>query len=98
MESKDLPDEWRAACETNQVTEDGNGKICNIFYSKNWMDDNELGAEEIKRVAFHEVCELLLSDLRSYAENKIYMVSDREVDNAVHSIIQLLANKVMDKI
>jgi len=72
---------------------DGNGKVCTIYYSRDWIK-KKLHKKEIRQTAFHEVCELLLSTLRDYSSQHKYFISPREVDNEVHSIIRILENKI----
>lgn len=56
------------------------------FY-EDWEDDG-ITDENIKRVAFHEVCHILLARLVTVAENRF--VTEDEVDESAHEMIRRL--------
>ena len=58
---------------------------------KRHVEDDIL--EEIKRNAFHEVCELLLSRLWEFAD-KEYSVPDEDIRGEAHAVIRRLENTV----
>jgi len=63
-------------------------KIASLKISKFW---DELNDDKVRETAFHEVCEILLSRLRSLACGTF---SDEAVDETCHSIIGRLQNSV----
>ena len=48
--------------------------------------------ENIKMVAFHEVCELLLSDISDLAKSRF--INETDIDTEIHRIIRTLENTV----
>ena len=72
-------------------------RIATFRYEEGWLkEENDLS--EISRTCYHEVLELLLSNLRELASDREIVVNKREVDNEVHKIIRILENKYYDKI
>ena len=68
--------------------EDGTQSII-ISFSKPWFENaKEITRHEIKEVAFHEVCELLLSELNQIANERF--IEKREITKAVHRIVRRL--------
>jgi len=63
--------------------------------SKDWTDALPLNNKEIRRCAFHEVCELLLGNLRDIAGSRFIL--EREIDEQVHIIIRTLENVIFEK-
>ena len=51
--------------------------------------------EEIKKTAFHEVCELLLSRIRIIAKSRF--INEDEIDEEIHNIIRILENTIFPK-
>lgn len=72
------------------------GAMISIFYYKTWIERKDLAKDEISHVAFHEVCEALLSDLIHCAQTRFVTYS--EIDAARHRIINILENIVMEKL
>lgn len=66
-------------------------KIATVEVTKLW---DELNDQKIKEVAFHEVCEILLSRLRSMACGTF---SEEAVNETCHSIIARLQNSIWRK-
>ena len=64
-------------------------RIARIYLSDEW--DEKPCVEELKRCAFHEVCELLLADYAILAENR-YGVEENAMESAKHAIIRRLEN------
>ncbi len=73
-------------------------RIANFYYEKEWIENNKLTKDEIQRVAFHEVLELLLANLRVFSVEHKEKISSREVDTEIHRIIRKLENKVFNLI
>ena len=67
-------------------------RLAKVYYSPSWCykpDD-----KDISRVAFHEVCEIFLSDLESLiADNK----NEDETRKEIHKIIRTLENVVFER-
>lgn len=80
--SKKLPDSlaW--------VATDWKGRTCTIGLNPDWGPHDIVCDFELSRSAFHEVCELLLSDIRSIAHIDICPTQEDELDSKVHSIIR----------
>ena len=74
------------------------GRIANITLSTEWEDwrKEPITENDIKRSAFHEVCELLLSRLSMMAKNRIANHDD-VVDEEVHNIIRTLENTIFKR-
>jgi len=76
--------ETRGSCYFTQCF-----KQASIFYTKDWLIDENTNKDEILIVAFHECCELLFSEIReclsAYYNKEI-------VDGLIHSQIRLLEN------
>ena len=65
--------------------EDGT-KSANIYFSKPWLQRTKnVTVHEIKKAAFHEVCELLLAELNQIAHERF--IEEREIIKSVHEII-----------
>ncbi len=62
-------------------------KIVSFYLNPNLDKD-----EDIDKLAFHEVVELLLAKLRNYSLNTKYVISDEEVDASIHTVIRTLEN------
>lgn len=88
---------------SNSEDEDGANATCwgNIHqkYAKITMycvwDDELLNKEQISMVAFHEVLELLLMELRVLSGERYIQPS--QLETAIHSVIQRLTNSVWRK-
>lgn len=74
------------------------GRIACFYINPEWIEEKDLSNGEIKRVAFHEVIELLLCELRHLAnhpeESRTYDLVDKEV----HSVIRVLENTLFKEI
>ena len=68
------------------------GKIATIGLCINW-GDTEPKNQYIKRTAFHEVCELLLSPLNWLAKSR-FGVLEEDLNERRHEIIRVLENKI----
>lgn len=65
------------------------GGLVTIWLSRDWIRDSESSEKEIERTAFHEICETMLCQLRSMADE--YHNYDR-VDKEIHRVIRRLEN------
>jgi hypothetical protein len=74
------------------TTAEHTSKLAGMKISKLWPLE-QLNNEEIKRTAFHEVCELLLARIRAMALGKF---SEEEVNEAIHTIINRLQYAFVD--
>ena len=70
-------------------------QIINVSYNAEWLNNKETSSEEITRVVFHEVMEIVLSRLRALSLNNDVNISFREVDSEVHRVIRTFENKVL---
>ena len=64
------------------------GRMCTIYLGEIWENDAKTN-KNIKRVAFHEVAEVMLHDLRRLAGRDS---SWGRVDEATHRIVRTLEN------
>ena len=72
------------------------GKAASLGLSLNWNDDNDdviITDYDVKKSAFHEVCELLLRKLWKLADTR-YGVTESDVEEELHSVIRRLENSV----
>jgi hypothetical protein len=73
-----------AWCQTNILA-----RRSTIGLVKNWAHQ-EVTTSEVKRCAFHEVCELLLSRMKIIAETRI--IGTDEIAEENHNLIRILEN------
>lgn len=69
------------------------GKIATVGLSVKKCDDDNI--EDIKRHAFHEICEILLCPLERHAENRKWNESCYRSE--AHNIIRILENTIFKK-
>ncbi len=69
-----------ALCVTDQQ-----GRTCTIALSTEWVELKPTDLE-VRKAAFHEVCELLLSRLNTFAKDRF--VRESQIDEESHSIIR----------
>lgn len=82
-------DNFAAQCDTTLAQ-----RHSTIFLNKELSDDTyPLTDEDIKQIAFHEVCELLLRKLRTLGENRY--ATEIEIYEATHEIISVLTNTLL---
>ena len=79
----DADDDCEAACWTQNES-----RIAQIFLNSE-VDDR--GFDHIDKLAFHEICELLLADLRGCAYET---VSQKVVEKENHNVVNRLENAV----
>lgn len=79
----------RAECLVNWT-----GKSCTIVLGKFPKDDMEI--DDVRKSAFHEVCELLLTDMEFTALDEAIPHDERKVltEVARHGVIRRLENSV----
>ena len=82
----------RASCYCNIP-----GKIASICYSE-WVISKESTKKEINKVAFHEVCELFLSEISNYLEDRSLYTDEKVVNKLIHTIIRFLENKLWNNL
>lgn len=69
-----------------------------FFLNREWVDDKIFYCkEEVKLLAFHEVCELLLTKLDDLAGMR-FNVTEERVRSTTHEIIYTLENSVYEKL
>jgi len=86
-------------CENRaQIGWRSSGRIACIQLSKKWENDRTtpVTVEDVKRSAFHEVCELLLSRISMMA-NGIMSNHKFAVEEETHNIIRTLENTVFNE-
>lgn len=67
------------------------GRISSISVDYEFLFDDETTLDDIRKVAFHEVCELLLGD---FGKDMARMYSDEYIDIVTHRVIRRLENFV----
>ena len=73
-------------------------KVVLIFLNKIWIDDKYFySKDEIKLLAFHEICELLLSKFDDLAKER-FGITESSLLSARHEIIHTLENSVYEKL
>ena len=75
-----------AKADITYNTTDG---VARIRLAKEW-DDTDHNDQSIRRTAFHEICELLISKMYTYGKDRF--CSDLELKTASHEIIRTLEN------
>ena len=85
-EHNDENDDSRAVCVTDVPS-----KLCVITLTVTW--DRKPSTLDIKEHAFHEVCELLLAQIRHVTVNRFDMTLDA-VNASFHYVIMSLLNSV----
>jgi len=86
----DEANDCRASC-----TADKESMIALIYLSRDW-NTYKPKLSEIRKMAFHEVCELLLAKFRLGAEDR-YTTED-ELETERHAIIRVLENTIYRKV
>jgi hypothetical protein len=66
-----------------------------IAYSLDFMHEKDTTLVEVDKSAFHEVCEVMLLDLRRHAEKSC---SEVIIDKEVHKVIRTLENVLWEKL
>jgi hypothetical protein len=73
-------------------------KTATIKYGISLIENQNINDNQIKKTAFHEVMELLLSKLSILSYNISYPRTENEVDEEVHNIIRTMENTVFNDI
>ena len=72
----------QAVCITDQQ-----GRTCTMALATEWVALKPTDLE-VRRAAFHEVCELLLSRLNTFAKHRF--VRESQIDEESHNLIRIL--------
>lgn len=65
------------------------------FCSINWDKNHPPTNNNLNRIAFHEVCEILYIPARYLAENRF--LKKGEIDTEIHNLIRTLENVLLNK-
>ena len=88
--NKDPAEHNLAECTTIQ-----SAKIATLSLQEDWSDcDQKKDTYTIKKTAFHEVCELLLSKFNALAHDRHCRAE--EIEEERHNIIKVLENVLFD--
>ena len=79
----------QAVCITDQE-----GRTCTMALATDWIALKPTDLE-VRKAAFHEVCELLLSRLNTFA--KYRFVRESQIDEESHNLIRILERVVWKK-
>jgi hypothetical protein len=66
-----------------------------IAYSLDFMHAKDTTLVEVDKSAFHEVCEVMMLDIRRYAEKSC---SEVIIDKEIHKVIRTLENVLWEKL
>ena len=80
--------EQLAYCMTNL-----DGRAATLGLCHNWHETQPT-RKQINLVAFHEVCELLLSPLNTLSKERF--ITESRIDEARHSVIRRLENTILE--
>lgn len=83
--------EIRGSCNWHPI--DDSAQMLSICYGKGWLKKKNLKDQEINRVAFHEVCEGMLSKLNQLCHERF--IQKREIQTAVHEVVRRLENAII---
>jgi hypothetical protein len=78
-----------AVCITDQP-----GRTCTIALSTEWVALKPTDLE-VRKAAFHEVCELLLSRFNAFARDRF--VQESQIDEESHNLIRILERVLWEK-
>jgi len=67
-------------------------RVVDVSLNRVWANKPRDIEYELKRAAFHEVCEILLYPLRYLGEARF--ITSGEIDTGVHNVIRILENVV----
>lgn len=70
------------------------GRLVTLSLGTDW-EDTLLNNYEVRKVAFHEVAELLLAETHTLGDKRF--VSESRIESARHTIIRRLENVVFEK-
>lgn len=66
------------------------GRIATLNLEPVWKDSDVSSDDEIRRIAFHEVCEVLMARIAIIGKDRY--ISESEIDEEVHNVIRTLEN------
>lgn len=94
--------DWRVSYVFEKIDNDFYAECRTYWYGRSailvlnkWMDE-QIEEYQIRKTAFHEVCELLLEEMRKFALNKSIAAEEHEdmINGAAHGVIRRLENSV----
>lgn len=76
----------------------GVGRVATIFLNTHWTEEDGIlfTDKDIRKSAFHEVCELLLGRLNQMASQR-FNLDALDIEEEIHQIIRTLENVVFEK-
>lgn len=63
-------------------------RVVKITVDENWLSSDDVDIFKINSTALHEIIEVQLLNLRSYALNKTVLIPDFIIDQEIHRIIR----------
>ena len=88
---EELDEGWAAKCVFWMQD-----RAAEVTLAKTWDSDKfEINDSEIRKAAFHEMTELLMSRLQIIAESRYIL--QREIEEEVHNVIKVLENVLFPK-
>ena len=75
---------------------DHEGKVCVFSLSTSFLVPEYGIIKQIKKSAFHEVCELLLSKMRLLADSR--SIQPHEVTEEIHRLIRIFENTILENL
>lgn len=79
----------QSVCITDQQ-----GRTCTIALATEWVALKPTDLE-VRKAAFHEVCELLLSRMNTFAKGRF--VREDQIDEETHNLIRILERVLWEK-
>lgn len=77
---------------------DNDNSVATVYFNKEWIDNKVFYKEdEVRLIAFHEICEILLAGLDFYTRER-FNVSEDGLLQARHKLIHILENSVYEKL
>lgn len=77
---------------------DYDNSVATVYFNKEWIDNKVFyNEEEIKLIAFHEVCEILVAQLDNCARSR-FGITDEKLLQERHRLIHILENSVYKKL
>lgn len=86
-----IPEEAVANCSTNH-----RGKIARIVLNTEYPQE-DYDQASMRKVAFHEVCELLLAELTGMVGWR-YNIDEADVQSATHRVIRNLESTIFERL
>jgi len=71
------------------------GRVATISLAKVWKGC-EITDHQLRKTAFHEVCELLLARFNVLAKDR-YLADPQQIDEEIHNIVRTLESAVFEK-